>query len=97
MSVRLSVRDAQRSLAALDAAHARAVARLDRVLTRRAQVQTEHEQLVSAAQAEVDRTVAEMAAAIGPGLMWNGLSRALNDVRDPSFWRAVPRVRRLDR
>ena len=68
MAVRDTVRDAQRRLAALDGAYTRAVTNFDRTSARRAEVLAEHDGLVAIAQAEVERTVAAMAAEIGVDL-----------------------------
>jgi hypothetical protein len=68
MAVRDTVRDAQRKLAALDGAYTRAVTNFDRISGRRAEVLAEHDSLVAIAQAEVERTVAAMAAEIGADL-----------------------------
>jgi hypothetical protein len=68
MAVRETVRDAQRRLAALDGAYTRAVTNFDRTNARRTEALAEHDNLVSTAQAEVERTVAAMAAEIGPAL-----------------------------
>jgi len=68
MAVRDTVRDAQRRLAALDGAYTRAVTNFDRTNARRAEVLAEHDGLVAIAQAEVERTVAAMAAEIGADL-----------------------------
>jgi hypothetical protein len=65
MSVRETVRDAQRRLAELDAAYARAVAKLDRASARRDEVLAEQDRLVAITQDEVDRTVSAMAEAVG--------------------------------
>jgi hypothetical protein len=81
MPVRDTVRDAQRQLVLLDAAHARAVARLDQAVTRRTQVISEQDRLVKAAQAEVGRTVAEMATVLGTELTANLLGVGPADIR----------------
>jgi hypothetical protein len=62
------VRDAQRTLAVLDAAYTRAIARLSRSSARRAEVMVEQDRLVEIAKGEVERTVATMAAEIGSDL-----------------------------
>ncbi|HLN06625.1 MAG TPA: hypothetical protein VK217_10125 [Acidimicrobiales bacterium] len=68
MPVRDTVRDAQRRLAALDGAYARAVVKFDRARARRAEVLADHDRLVALAQREVERTVAAMATEIGSDL-----------------------------
>jgi hypothetical protein len=68
MAVRDTVRDAQRRLAALDGAYTRAITNFDRTSARRTEVLAEHDNLVATAQAEVEQTVAAMAAEIGADL-----------------------------
>ncbi|MHB8293913.1 MAG: hypothetical protein ACYDH5_04680 [Acidimicrobiales bacterium] len=65
MPIRDTVRDAQRRLVALDAAHTKAVARLDHALARRAEVIAEQDRFVIAAEAEVERSVTDMATNLG--------------------------------
>lgn len=66
MTVRDAVRQAQHQLASLDAAYARARARLERAEAGRAAALTEHDRRVRDAQAKVDRALADMVAAVGP-------------------------------
>ena len=61
MPVRPEVREAQRLLAALDAAHAHAVGRLAQAVQRRAEVLAEQHGLVASAQEALDQAVADMA------------------------------------
>jgi hypothetical protein len=61
MSIRPQVRQAQRAIAALDAAHRQAAARLEEALARRAEVIADQDHLVSVAQAASGRAVADMA------------------------------------
>lgn len=61
MSVRPEVRDAQRLLANLAAAHDHAAARYSLAVARRAEMLGEQDHLVSAAQAALERSVADMA------------------------------------
>ena len=68
MAARDAVRIAQRKLAALDATHARAVARLDQARTRRAVVVGEQDRLVGEAELEVAQAVSSMVNALGPEL-----------------------------
>ena len=68
MPVRPEVRSTQRILAALDAAHARAVAALEQALARRSEALTTHDRLVAEAQASVDAAIADMAAQVSPEL-----------------------------
>lgn len=81
MPVRDEVRDAQRSLARLDAAHARAVARLDQALTRRGEVLAEADRLVDAARQGVERAVVDMAGDLGPEVTARLVGRDLAEVR----------------
>lgn len=81
MPVRDTVRDTQRRIAALDAAHTRAVARLDRVRARRATALAEEDRLVADAQGEVDRTVADMVRAVGLELTAGVLGLQSSEVR----------------
>lgn len=81
MPVRETVRDAQRKLIVLDAAHARAVIKLDRACARRAEVVTEHDRLVAIAQGEVEQTIAAMAAEIGSELTATLLGLDVTEVR----------------
>ena len=61
MPVRPEVREAQRLLAALDAAHAHALGRLAQAVERRAEVLAEQDRLVATAQEALDQAVADMA------------------------------------
>ena len=61
MPVRPEVREAQRLLAALDAAHAHAVGRLAQTVERRAEVLAEQDRLVATAQEALEQAVADMA------------------------------------
>jgi hypothetical protein len=81
MPVRDAVRDAQRRIAALDAACARAVAKLNRASAQRAEVLAGQERLVAIARKEVQRTVAAMADAVGAQLTANLLGLDPADVR----------------
>jgi hypothetical protein len=81
MPVRDTVRDAQRQLVLLDAAHTRAVARLHQAVARRTQVMADQDRLVKAAEADVERTVAEMASVLGPELTANLLGVEPVDIR----------------
>ena len=68
MPIRPEVRSTQRILAALDAAHARAVAALEQALARRSEALATHDRLVAEAQASVDAAIADMAAQVSPEL-----------------------------
>ncbi|MDA8292377.1 MAG: tyrosine-type recombinase/integrase [Actinomycetota bacterium] len=63
MAVRDEVRDAQRALATLDAAHRRAVARLDQALARRGEALAETDRQVAAARGGVEAAVQPAAVA----------------------------------
>ena len=81
MAVRNEVRDAQRALATLDAAHRRAVARLDQALARRGAVLTEADLQVAAAQAGVEAAIADMARQVSADLTAAVLGLDLVEVR----------------
>jgi hypothetical protein len=81
MPVRPELSAAQRALAILDAAHARAASTLERALVRRAEVVSEQDRQVAAAQAAVDRAVAEMAHRVSVELTAQLLGRSVNEVR----------------
>lgn len=61
MPVRPEVRDTQRTLAALDAAHTKAIAALEQAVERRKAAVAAHDRRVAAAQAGVEHAVAAMA------------------------------------
>ena len=81
MPVRPEVREAQRTIAALDAAHRNATTRLDQVLARRAEVLAEQDRLAASAQAAVERSVAEMANQLSAELAAQLLGLELIEVR----------------
>jgi hypothetical protein len=81
MPLRPEVRNAQRSLATLDAAHRRAVARLSQVSARRAELIAEQDRRVAAAQAEVDQAVVAMASGVSVELTAYLLDLDVADVR----------------
>jgi hypothetical protein len=81
MPVRPELSAAQRALAVLDTAHARAAAALERALAHRAEVVAEQDRQVAAAQASVDRAVAEMANNISAELTARLLGLSVNEVR----------------
>jgi hypothetical protein len=60
MPIRREVRDTQRTIASLDAAHARAIALLDGAVARRTEIVADQDRRVAAAQSEVERAVADM-------------------------------------
>ncbi len=68
MKVRSAIRDYQRRLAELDADYSRAQDRLAAVLARREKVLEDQDQLVAAAQVEVDEAVTAMALEAGADL-----------------------------
>jgi hypothetical protein len=61
MPIRPDVRDIQRTIAALDAAHARAIGALDQAVARRTEIVADQDCQVAEAQSEVERAVADMA------------------------------------
>jgi len=81
MPVRDEVRDAQRALATLDAAHRRAVARLDQALARRGEVLAEQDRQVAAAQAGVEAAIADMARQLSADLAASVLGLDVAEVR----------------
>lgn len=81
MPVRDEVRRTQRTLAALDAAHTRATTRLAQARTRRAEVLTEADLAVAAAQEGVERAVADMATSVGVELTAQMLGVEAAEVR----------------
>ena len=81
MPLRPEVRDAQRTLATLDAAHRRAVARLNQALARRAELIAEQDRYVVATQAEVDKAVVAMASEVSVELTAHLLDLDAADVR----------------
>lgn len=81
MPLRPEVRDAQRTLATLDAAHRRAVARLNQVLARRAELIAQQDDHVAAAQAELDKAVVAMASEVSVELTAHLLDLDVADVR----------------
>jgi len=81
MPVRPEVREAQRTIAALDAAHRHAANRLEDALARRAEVVAEQGQLVAMARADLDRAVAAMANQVSAELAAQLLGLELADVR----------------
>ena len=81
MVIRDEVRDAQRALAALDAAHSRAVARLDDTVARRAEVLADADHQVADARTGVDAAVAGMARKVGVDLTATVLGVEVAEVR----------------
>ena len=81
MAVRDEVRDAQRALAALDAAHRRAAARLDQALARRGEVLAEADRQVAAARGGVEAAIADMARQVSADLTAAGLGLDVTEVR----------------
>ena len=81
MPLRPEVRDAQRTLATLDAAHRRAVYRLNQVLARRAELIARQDDHVATAQAEVDKAVAAMASEVSVELTAQLLGLDVAEVR----------------
>ena len=81
MAVRDEVRDAQRALATLDAAHRRSVARLDQALARRGEVLAEQHRQVTAARAGVEAAIADMARQLSADLAAAVLALDVAEVR----------------
>jgi hypothetical protein len=81
MPLRPEVRDAQRTLAALDAAHSRAVTRLNRALAHRADVVAELDRQVTVAQASVREAVVAMAHEVSLELTAHVLDLDVTEVR----------------
>ena len=81
MPSRPQVRNAQRTLAALDAAHSRAVARLDQALARRAELVAEQDRHVARAQVCVDQAVVAMANEVSADLAAQLLDLPVSAVR----------------
>jgi hypothetical protein len=81
MAVRDEVRDAQRALATLDAAHRRAVARLDQALARRGEVLAEADRRVAAARGGVEAAIADMARQVSADLTAVVLGLDVTEVR----------------
>ena len=68
MTIRDAVREAQRRLATLDAAHRKATERLAQATRRRAEVLAAEDAKVANAAASVEAAVSEMAEAVGAEL-----------------------------
>lgn len=81
MKVRNAIRDYQRRLAELDAGYSRARDRLTAAQAKRTKILEEQDQLVAAAQREVDEAVAAMAQEAGPDLTASLLDMELTLVR----------------
>ena len=81
MPVRDEVRNAQRALATLDAAHSRAIVHLEQALARRAEVMAVQDRQVGAAQAEVEAAIANMARQLSADLAATVLGLDVAEVR----------------
>lgn len=81
MAVRDEVRDAQRALATLDAAHRRSVARLDQALARRGEVLAEQDRQVTAARAGVEAAIADITRQLSADLAAAVLALDVAEVR----------------
>jgi hypothetical protein len=81
MPTRDEVKDYQRRLAALDAAHIKARARLDTLVARRAEAVAEQDQLVAKGEDEVRRAVLDIANAFGPRMAADLVGLDLAEVR----------------
>jgi hypothetical protein len=78
---RMSVKEAQKLLGQFDAAHTKALGRLEAAMARRREVLAEQEQLVAAAESGVRDSVASMAAGVGPDLAAALLGMDVGEVR----------------
>jgi hypothetical protein len=78
---RMSVKEAQKLLGQLDAAHTKALGRLEATMARRREVLAELEQLVTAAESGVRDSVVAMAAGVGPELAASLLGMDVGEVR----------------
>ena len=76
-----TVKSVQGVLARLASDYSRAQSRLEQVAARRAAALAAQDKAVAAAQCEVDRSIAEMASALGPELTASVLEMRLSDVR----------------
>ena len=81
MPVRPEVREAQRLLAALDAAHAHAVERLAQAVERRSEVLGEQDRFVASAQEALEQAVADMANQVSAELAAQLFELDLPEVR----------------
>jgi hypothetical protein len=81
MSVRDEVRRTQRSLAALDAAHGRAISRLDQARARRSDALAAADQAVAVAQESVERAIGDMAKGVGVDLTAQMLGVEIAEIR----------------
>jgi hypothetical protein len=81
MPFRPEVRDAQRTLATLDAVHLRAASRLNQVLARRAELIAQQDDHVATAQSELDKAVVAMASEVSVELAAHLLDLDVADVR----------------
>jgi hypothetical protein len=78
---RMSVKEAQKLLSQLEAAHTKALGRLEATMARHRGVLAEQEQLVAAAESGVRGSVAAMAAGVGPDLTAALLGMDVGEVR----------------
>lgn len=81
VSTRQTVKEYQRRLVQLDAEHSRAKERLETARRKRDEVVAAHEQQVTDAESEVEKTVVAMATAIGSELAANLLDLDLGRVK----------------
>jgi hypothetical protein len=81
MAARDTIRDCQRRIARLDAAHGRAVAQLATAQQKRVEVLAAQDALVAAAKQAVDEALVAMATEVGPDLAAHLLDRELREVR----------------
>jgi hypothetical protein len=91
---RMSVKEAQKLMGQLGAAHTKALGRLESTMARRREVLAEQDQLVIAAESGVRDSVAARAAGVGPELAATLLGMDLGEVRRLT---KVPSERQADR
>jgi hypothetical protein len=81
MAARDTIRDCQRRIAQLDAAHGRALAQLALAQQKRVEVLAAQDALVADAKRAVDEALVAMATEVGPDLAAYLLDRDLPEVR----------------
>jgi hypothetical protein len=81
VATRSSVKEIQKLLAQLDAAHTRALGRLEATVAKRSEILVEQDQLVASAETGVHGAVAAMAAGVGQELAATLLGLDVVEVR----------------
>ncbi len=81
MAARDTIRDCQRRIAQLDAAHGRALAQLATAQQKRVEVVAVQDALIADARRAVDEAIVAMATEVGPELVAYLLDRDLPEVR----------------